>query len=420
MLASGGAASSWARTRFISYSHDSAEHSERVLAFSTKLRELGVDAELDQYVTHPLHGWPQWCEEQLRPEKSRLVVLVCTQTYRDRVEKKVPADEGRGVYWEGGIVYNYIYKAKANERFLPVLFGDESDESIPIPLQGFAKFRIRAFDLNDPGFEALYRELTVQPAVIKPAIREKVILGTKTPAPPTATPSLPEMPALTTFAPPAPPPVDISRIDRYAPAELIGREAETALIHDAWAKAAAGEAHPRVLTFVALGGEGKTALVAKWAIGQSDKDWSGSEAAFAWSFYSQGTSDQQTASSDLFLAEALTFFGAPAVDGVESAYDKGKRLAKWIGEKRAVLILDGLEPLQYAPTSPTPGELKDAGVSALLKGLAQRNKGLCLVTTRYRIKDLEPYGATAPRARWERASAGDWRPSASSRAKSPG
>ncbi len=287
--------------------------------------------------------------------------MICTEKYRNRVENRVPADEGRGVYWEGGIVYNYIYKAKANERFLPVLFGDESDESILIPLQGFAKFRIRAFDLSDPGFEALYRELTAQPAVIKPALGGKVVLGTKTPTGALAVAPLPEKPALTAFAPPTLPPVDILRIDRYAPAELIGREAETKLIDEAWAKAVAGEPHPRVLTFVALGGEGKTALVAKWAIGQSVKDWPGCEAAFAWSFYSQGTSDQQTASSDLFFAEALKFFGAPAAESAESAHDKGKRLAKWIGDKRAVLILDGLEPLQFAPTSPTLGELKDEG-----------------------------------------------------------
>jgi hypothetical protein len=381
---------------FISYSHDSAEHSERVLAFSNKLRDLAVDAELDQYHTRPPQGWPLWCEEQLRPGNSKFVPLICTETYRNRVENRVPADEGRGVYWEGGIVYTYIYKAKANERFLPVLFGDESEESVPVPLQSHGKFRLRAFDLSDPGFEALYRELTLQPAVIKPPLGAKVLLGTKSPAATLVAAPLPEKPALTTFAPAAPPRVDISRVGRYAPAELIGREAETKLIEEAWVKAAAGEAHPKVLTFVALGGEGKTALVAKWAIGQSDKDWPGSEAAFAWSFYSQGTSDQQTASSDLFLAEALKFFGAPAVEGVESAHDKGRRLAKWIGEKRAVLILDGLEPLQYAPTSPTPGELKDEGLRALLKGLAQRNQSLCLVTTRYRIKDLEGYSATAP------------------------
>ena len=168
------------------------------------------------------------------------------------------------------------------------------------------------------------------------------------------------------------------------------------LIDEVWAKAIAREARPRVLTFVALGGEGKTALVAKWAIDMAERDWPDCEAAFAWSFYSQGSSEQQAASSDLFLAEALKFFGTPAVEGVESVHDKGQRLAKWIGDKRAALILDGLEPLQYPPTSPLAGQLKDDGIRALLKGLAQHNMGLCLVTTRVEIKDLKVYGATAP------------------------
>jgi TIR domain len=99
-----------------------------------------------------------------------------------------------------------------------------------------------------------------------------------------------------------PPPVDISRIDRYAPAGLIGREAETKLIEDAWAKAVASEAQrPRVMAFVALGGEGKTALVARWAVDMAEKGWPDAEAAFGWSFYSQGSSEQQASSSDLFL-----------------------------------------------------------------------------------------------------------------------
>ena len=99
--------------------------------------------------------------------------------------------------------------------------------------------------------------------------------------------------------PPAPP-VDVARIDKYAPAELIGREAETAVIEQAWAKACKGEPHPFVLTFVALGGEGKTSLVAKWANDLAARGWPGCEAAFAWSFYSQGTREQAGASSDLF------------------------------------------------------------------------------------------------------------------------
>ena len=78
----------------------------------------------------------------------------------------------------------------------------------------------------------------------------------------------------------------------------------------------------------------------------------------------------------------------------QGAFDKGRRLAQLVGERRALLILDGLEPLQYAPTSPTPGELKDQGLAALLKGLAATSRGLCVVTTRYSIPDLRAFWQT--------------------------
>lgn len=198
------------------------------------------------------------------------------------------------------------------------------------------------------------------------------------------------------------PRIDVSRIIEYAPAELIGREAETRLLNDAWAKVVAGEkSRPRVLTFSALGGEGKTALVAKWAAELAGQDWPGCEAAFAWSFYSQGTRDQTAASSDLLLKEALNFFGDDTdrefAASPAGAFEKGQRLARIIGRRNCLLILDGLEPLQYAPASPTPGELKDHGIAALLKGLAAASQGLCIVTTRYSIPNLKAFWqATAP------------------------
>jgi len=185
-------------------------------------------------------------------------------------------------------------------------------------------------------------------------------------------------------------PADIRHIDRYAPAELIGREAETKLLDDAWAKAQNNETkRPHVLTIVALGGEGKTSLVAKWAADLAHQDWPGCDAVFAWSFYSQGTREEAAASSDVFLKEALTFFGDPAMAGsAQGTFDKGRRLAQLAGERRALLILDGLEPLQYAPTPPMNGKLKDQGLAALLTGLAANNRGLCVVTTRYSVPDL--------------------------------
>ena len=184
--------------------------------------------------------------------------------------------------------------------------------------------------------------------------------------------------------------VDVSRIIRYAPSELVGRDDEMQSLDQAWLKVRRAEGpRPHILTFVALGGEGKTSLVAKWVAALASQDWPGCDAAFAWSFYSQGTREQLAASSDLFLKEALTFFGDPALAGsAQGAFDKGRRLAALVGERRALLILDGLEPLQYAPTSPTPGELKDQGIATLLKDLATNSQGLCVVTTRYSISDL--------------------------------
>jgi len=252
-----------AKSVFISYSHDSSEHCERVLALSDKLRSMGVDAEVDQYHVRPEHGWPRWCEERLRPENAKYVLVICTQTYRDRVENKVAADEGRGVFWEGGIIYEYIYGDKGNTRFVPVLFPGGQEGGIPRPLKSQTLYRINTFDMSDPGFERLYRELTEQPFVIKPDLGPKIVLGTRAaPASAIAT-ALTERPARTTFRTVATLPADIFQIDSYTPAGLIRREAgasgnESAAgpAYEQAAKATAGA--PRlsllVLPFANIGG----------------------------------------------------------------------------------------------------------------------------------------------------------------------
>jgi hypothetical protein len=187
--------------------------------------------------------------------------------------------------------------------------------------------------------------------------------------------------------------VDISRLSSYVPRELIGRSAETTLLDNAWAKVQKRQtSRSHVITFVALGGEGKTSLVAHWAAVLASRNWAGCESAFAWSFFSQGSSNQRADSADLFLDEALAFFGEPglASSGL-GAFDKGRRLASFISKRRILLILDGLEPLQYPPNSPLAGTLKDQGITALLKTLASDNLGLCVVTTRYAIPELSAF-----------------------------
>lgn len=179
---------------------------------------------------------------------------------------------------------------------------------------------------------------------------------------------------------------------RHSADKLIGREAELARLDEAWADDAT-----RVLTIVAFGGVGKTSLVAHWAAGLAKRGYDGAS-YFDWSFYSQGTREQGGASADQFINRALEFFGDAEMAGsAASPWDKGARIAHLVAERKTLLVLDGLEPLQYPPSHPMKGELRDPAVATLLKGLAQRNPGLCVVTTRESVSDLTPFRrATAP------------------------
>jgi hypothetical protein len=72
---------------FISYSHDSIEHEQRALGLAERLRQDGVDAQLDQYVAGtPLIGWPRWMLDQL--DSAQFVLMVCTETYYRRFQER--------------------------------------------------------------------------------------------------------------------------------------------------------------------------------------------------------------------------------------------------------------------------------------------------------------------------------------------
>ncbi|HEU4455077.1 MAG TPA: hypothetical protein VFR81_18580, partial [Longimicrobium sp.] len=119
----------------------------------------------------------------------------------------------------------------------------------------------------------------------------------------------------------------------------------------------------------------------------------------------QGTRDHTSASSDAFIAKALEFFGDPrTAESPVPPWDKGARLAQLVAHQRTLLVLDGLEPMQYPP-GPLTGELRDPALAALLRGLAQRNPGLCVVTTREQVADLVSFRDTsAPEWKLERLS----------------
>ena len=87
-----------------------------------------------------------------------------------------------------------------------------------------------------------------------------------------------------------------------------------------------------------------------------------------------------------FLDAALSWFGDPDTR-LGTAWEKGERLAKLIADRRTLLVLDGLEPLQNPPGA-QEGRLRDPSLQALLRELAAFNNGLCVITTRTPVADI--------------------------------
>jgi tetratricopeptide (TPR) repeat protein len=178
-----------------------------------------------------------------------------------------------------------------------------------------------------------------------------------------------------------------SRITRHAPRQLFGRDEWLDKLDEIWNE----KPEINVFSIIAWGGVGKTSLVAKWMNQRlAAKGWPGVERYFDWTFYSQGSKESSQTSSDKFIQEALTFFGDPDPTSLDPR-DRGERLAKQIRKHRTLLILDGIEPLQYPPESPMAGRLKDPALVALLETLAMSNEGLCVVTSRERLVDLDSF-----------------------------
>jgi hypothetical protein len=172
--------------------------------------------------------------------------------------------------------------------------------------------------------------------------------------------------------------------------DVFGREEDIGFLDDAWENR-----QINVVTIVAWGGVGKSTLVNHWIRRMALEHYHSAEVVFGWSFYRQGTSGG-TSSADEFLDAALHWFGDPD-PRLGTAWEKGERLAKRVGHRRTLLVLDGLEPLQNPPGA-QEGRLRDPAIQALLRELAAFNTGLCVITTRTPVADLADHeGSSALR-----------------------
>ncbi|MCY2951582.1 MAG: TIR domain-containing protein, partial [Planctomycetota bacterium] len=150
---------------FISYSHDSAEHSRRVLELSDRLRADGVDCNIDQYEVSPAERWPKWMDRQI--EAAKFVLVVCTETYLRRVMGEEKPGTGLGVRWESLLVYQDLYDAGGeNTKYVPVVFGVGDLPFVPKPLKG-ATYEVLD---REEGYQKLLKRLDGVAAAKRPPL----------------------------------------------------------------------------------------------------------------------------------------------------------------------------------------------------------------------------------------------------------
>jgi hypothetical protein len=150
---------------FISYSHDSQEHQDRVYELSERLRSEGINCEIDQYEPAPARGWPRWMSDQVK--QSDFVLIVCTRQYQRRFEGSEKMGTGAGAKWEGAIITQQLYEAEGNNtKFIPIVFSTQDTRYIPVELRSGTWHIVD----DDNGYEGLYRHLTGQPKTVRGAI----------------------------------------------------------------------------------------------------------------------------------------------------------------------------------------------------------------------------------------------------------
>jgi hypothetical protein len=152
---------------FISYTHDSESHMNRVFELSERLRSDGVDSNIDQYEVSPPEGWPAWMRRQIK--EAHFVLVICSENYLRRYERSEELGKGAGAKWEGGIISQELYEAEGtNTKFIPVVLTAEDVKYIPVEMRGGTHYVLD----SDARYDDLYGHITEQPKTVKRELGE--------------------------------------------------------------------------------------------------------------------------------------------------------------------------------------------------------------------------------------------------------
>lgn len=375
-----------AKTVFISYSHQDEAWKKKLLPQLQALEQAGVGIHV--WHDRKIDGGDKWYPEiqDAMAEAAAAILLISSDFLSSGfcVQEEVPAllkrQEEQGMLLIPVLLRPCVWRAHRwlkDRQMLP-----RDGKTVAIDFKD---------DLTDTVFATVaeqvlahFEQMASEPAstfTATPEIRSLIAQRATTPDPSIAPAGLvAAWPVLVGDC------IDLTRLPETGSA-LFGRDDELELLDKAWASAEQTNGTPaRVLAFTAHGGVGKSTLVNHWLAEMARDNYRGATRVFGWSFYSQGVREETAASADTFVNAALRFFG-DSDPTAGSPWDKGERLAHLVGSQRALLVLDGMEPLQSAYQFER-GKLRDPALESLLRGLARHSGGMCLITTRERVPDL--------------------------------
>jgi hypothetical protein len=133
---------------FVSYSHDSDQHKDWVLALATRLVANGVDIVLDQWDLTLGSDLPRFMEQGLTG--AQRVLAICTESY------VIKANAGRGgVGYEKMILTAQLMQDITSDRIIPLI----RSNALTVPVPTFLSSRVYIDFRDDRTFEAKYAEL---------------------------------------------------------------------------------------------------------------------------------------------------------------------------------------------------------------------------------------------------------------------
>jgi hypothetical protein len=158
---------------------------------------------------------------------------------------------------------------------------------------------------------------------------------------------------------PTPPESYIAHPYTLLQTKLVGRQAELNLLTDWVAKPSSGLYQARILSIVAIGGMGKSALTWKWFNDIAPQEMHPLVGRLWWSFY------ESDATFDNFVIRALAYVSKQSKEDIQKILppERESQLLSILDREPFLLVLDGLERILIASTRQTYKQIREMSAS---------------------------------------------------------